>query len=691
MAVSADGRTVATASWDGTVKLWHVGSGDLMLTLKPEGGAVWTVAFSPDGRMLAAGAGTTINRRRVLKIWHAASGADVSTDPTLLDQMNLRAWTLRQAGQLQEAAALRQQVVEGARASMSHGDPRRIRYQLDCSVLLTQTKQYEQSERLLLESQAALEESNADPALALRAAGQFAELYEAWGKPEKVAHYRARLPALRAATQPSAATQQSPANHVVGRVVSAADPQQRRSQAVAELLEKKLTLLGADCDTFYIRAAAHARRNEADQAKLWLAAGDQRVERHCVDVNRAKALRGEAIRAFEESGVALPPSSTKPAAQLSLYEEFIQAHPDAAWAYQLRGQSYDEMGETTKAEADYRRALESLARENGVALDDARQLENFAANATMRRQWELSLAAYGRLIESHLDKQPPTTRDQPATDKDNNAAGPAPDIGKMFASRGSVYLAMGDLDNAELNHSKALELTPRPPAGAPWDDYARIFLRRRTWPKTAMADEKLKFKRFADSYGAALRARVEATPDDHEAWYRLAPFLLWQDDVDGYRRACREMLERFESSDRPEVAERTAKTCSLAPGAVGDPTRLVKLADRALKGNESHAFYGFFQLCKGVAEHRAGNHAASIEWLERMGPTVDQRNPWHAIAYSVIAMSQHHLGQAEQARASLGRARAVLAIDAQRPGQGDWFDWLHCEILFREAEELLGK
>jgi hypothetical protein len=80
-----------------------------------------------------------------------------------------------------------------------------------------------------------------------------------------------------------------------------------------------------------------------------------------------------------------------------------------------------------------------------------------------------------------------------------------------------------------------------------------------------------------------------------------------------------------------------------------------------------------------------------MEWLERMHPTVDERNPWHAIVYSVIAMSQYHLGQVEQARASLDQAGAIMAIDPQRPSQGDWFDWLHCEIIVREAEALLAK
>ena len=122
--------------------------------------------------------------------------------------MNAHAWTLRQAGKLQEAAAVRQQIVEGARSTLKRGDPRRIRYQLDYAELLIHMKQWEQAERLLLDSHAEIQESNADTPLALRAASQLVQLYDTWGKSEKATQYRAKLPALRAATRP--ATMQNP-------------------------------------------------------------------------------------------------------------------------------------------------------------------------------------------------------------------------------------------------------------------------------------------------------------------------------------------------------------------------------------------------------------------------------------------------------------------------------------------------
>jgi tetratricopeptide (TPR) repeat protein len=190
---------------------------------------------------------------------------------------------------------------------------------------------------------------------------------------------------------------------------------------------------------------------------------------------------------------------------------------------------------------------------------------------------------------------------------------------------------------------------------------------------------------------------LDIDPANHWLWYLGARLYLAAGDVENYRRACGEMLDRFSQAAeaQPEIAERIAKTCALAPGAVSDFSRVEKLADRAVAGTQQHGYYRNFLLAKGLVEYRAGRHAEAIEWLARFAPKADGQH-WDATGSSTLAMAHHGLGHADQARAALTAAQAIIDQNMQsaangRPVPAFDFDWLHARILYQEAEKLLNE
>ena len=74
IAYSPDGKMLASGSGDNTVKLWDARSGDLLRTLEGHTDTVLSVAFAPDGKTLASG-----SEDNAIKLWDARSGALLRT------------------------------------------------------------------------------------------------------------------------------------------------------------------------------------------------------------------------------------------------------------------------------------------------------------------------------------------------------------------------------------------------------------------------------------------------------------------------------------------------------------------------------------------------------------------------------------------------------------------------------------
>jgi WD40 repeat protein/serine/threonine protein kinase len=228
----------------------------------------------------------------------------------------------------------------------------------------------------------------------------------------------------------------------------------------------------------------------------------------------------------------------------------------------------------------------------------------------------------------------------------------------------------------------ALQWTGGPPA-----EGFHVRLTRDPVPLARVFAQAGRWDRAVDT----LTRAITHEPETHLLWYQAAPLFLQAGDSEGYRRHCRQMLQRFGKTQDPVLAERTAKACLLLPPAKQQLKQASDLAERALRQGSRHWARPYLELAQGLAEYRQGSFSAAGKRLGKL--LADGKGDWDLTvpALLVLAMTHRQQGQLVQARTALDRATQVLGRKIPRlTNAGDnWHDGLICQVLRREAEELL--
>ena len=76
LSFSPDGATLASGSYDTTIRIWDVETGEELKTLSGHTDWVNSLAFSPDGKTLASGGWD-----HTVRLWDLASGNELGTFP----------------------------------------------------------------------------------------------------------------------------------------------------------------------------------------------------------------------------------------------------------------------------------------------------------------------------------------------------------------------------------------------------------------------------------------------------------------------------------------------------------------------------------------------------------------------------------------------------------------------------------
>jgi serine/threonine protein kinase/Flp pilus assembly protein TadD len=416
-----------------------------------------------------------------------------------------------------------------------------------------------------------------------------------------------------------------------------------------------------------VLAMAYHRLGQDDDARQWLDRVDEWIDRWSGN--------------FPREGVPGLPLSWWDWAELQLLRReagtLILGHPvpDRPGMCIARGRAHAALGRLGRARDDYTTAVELWPNDPRPRIERGR----FHAG---QQQWDKAVADFTRAIDLR------------------------PDDSSAWGERGRAYAHQARWDQAAADFATALALTPETPD--PWssespglpdevaqrDDLFTRVVRERP------ADARLWRARFLwvlpkgqwQAAAAALARAIESDPSDHVCWYHQAPLLLELGDVEGYRRVCREMLDRFGQTNDPQVAERVVKTCLLAPEALADLEPVLRLAEGAVKKSQGT----WVVLARGMDDYRAGQFARAVQRLRGLSAAGRDDPLLAAMAGVLQAMSYQRLGQPDKAHQALGKARTLME---QRFPQIDsvgyrnhWYltEWVRFRIVRREAEALIA-
>jgi tetratricopeptide (TPR) repeat protein len=427
-------------------------------------------------------------------------------------------------------------------------------------------------------------------------------------------------------------------------------------------------------------AMAHDRLGNTDQASAALA--------------KAKSARDGRVETMLAGDVGYWPCPWWDAvhAELLYNEAYELIHgsppPEEPRLVALRGRALEAIGRADEGRAEFSRAVamrpDDLLIRMG-ALPPVGRTDEYARGladlrAFLKEHPEQPEGGCLALARDHLQwgaAQWNAGRREEAETAFDQAFEVAPQNAQLFLERGNLWVDFGELARAIGDYSKALEQAQGP------DSRSAIYHQR------GLAHSRLgHYPEALDDFAKV----IELDPDNvmNRYWQALAHVAAG--DLDGYKRACAGMLDRFGQSDKPEIGYWVAWTAVLAPAAVADLNVPVTLAGMALAGDPQNSS---FANTLGATLFRAGRFDEAVQRLSAVSTAWDNagtKPTIYSAAYTrfFLAMAHHRLGHAEAGRQWFDKA--VQQMDEETRNENvAWNRRATLQLFRREAEELLKK
>jgi tetratricopeptide (TPR) repeat protein len=435
--------------------------------------------------------------------------------------------------------------------------------------------------------------------------------------------------------------------------------------------------------------------------------------RHCMV---ARALRPQSAAIWVKLGSVLTAQGKLDEA-VAAHRKALELDPNDAGAHNNLGNTLSAKQDVDAAITHYRKAIEldprfAGAHTNlGIALREQKKLDEAIDCHRKAIELDPTFAAAHNNLGFVLRQQ---NKVDEAVAAYRKAIELDPTFAKAYLNLGHALGLQNKVDEALVAFRKAIELAPKDALGhynvgvalsvqGKLDEAIAAYQEAlRLKPDSSLAQEKLNNVAWNFVAGpdpeardprraAELVKQVIAQNANPEFLAGSAPMLLLADDTDTYRRLCARVIGKLGDTKEPRTAYLVARIGALAPDAAPDPTRLVEIAERAVRAQPvPHHLHTL-----GLAHYRAGQFDEAIRQLHR---SVEGNWSANAANWLVLAMAHQRLGRADEARQWFDKAVRWIenaGPEAPRDSVGALrslhrHDSLACMVLRREAETLLG-